>query len=267
MSKFCSECGARLKVGAKFCSECGHRVEAEVAKDSPPLEPMPYEKPKTLQEIYAEKKAAAARTPAPSSVAEIFANAKTQAPVPSPVVQNTPPVSKSYSSVQEMYANARTQSASQNYNQSSGGWLYETFLRRDGRLNRLRFFKRILLADCIGFIAAVVVGIILDFNPDNTYHLGILCAVFISLDTWLDYGLIVRRSHDISKNSPWYKHVKDDDEFLAKVNVGLHVLQFLFVISIPAASGIIFNIIIYALFWTKGEVGANEYGADPLEMR
>lgn len=267
MSKFCSECGARLKVGAKFCSECGHRVEAEVAQDSPPLEPMPYEKPKTVQEIYAEKKAAAARTPAPSSVEEIFAKAKTQTPAAPPVVQSTPPAAKSYSSVQEMYASARTQSASQNYNQSSGGWLYETFLRRDGRLNRLRFFKRILLVDCIDIIAGMIVVMIFNFNLDNTYHAGIVFAVFISLDTWLVYGLIVRRSHDMSKNSPLYKYVKNDDEFLAKVNVGLHVLQFLVVISRPTASATTFNIIIYALFWAKGEVGANEYGPDPLERR
>lgn len=256
MSKFCSECGARLKVGAKFCSACGHKVVTEVAQDSPPPAPMPYEKPKTIQEIFAEKKAAAQSQPS--------------SPAPMPY--------ESHKTLQEIYAEkkaaAQSQpSYSQDYSpaiQSSGGWWYETFLRRDGRLNRLRFFKRGTLSTLISATVALIIVIILNLDLENNpYHIGILSAIFISLETWLDYGLIVRRSHDLSKNSPWYKYVKDEDEFLAKVQVGLRVLQFLVVIFVPRSSGaaFIFNFPFYMLCGAKGEVGANEYGPDPLERR
>lgn len=49
---FCSNCGAKLRVGAKFRGSCGQKIQSTEEK----LPPMPYEKSKSMPEVYAEKK-------------------------------------------------------------------------------------------------------------------------------------------------------------------------------------------------------------------
>ncbi len=271
MSKFCSECGARLKVGAKFCSACGHKVVTELAQDSPP--------PKSIQEIYAEKKAA--NTPPapmpyekPKTVQEIFAERK---------AANTPPAPMPYEkskTVQEIYAERKAattppQNYNQNYqNQTYGGWWYETFLRKDGRLNRLRFFKRTILSSCIGLVPYIIIFIVLNLNPENINHTAMLGILYTAFVAYLDYGLIVRRSHDLSRDVYWYKYIKDDEEFLAKVNTGMQALRILALFyematytNLPYQIYFICDIVVYGLWFAKGEVGTNEFGTDPLERR
>ena len=249
MSKFCSECGAPLKMGAKFCSECGHKVVTTLAQDSTPKKslqeiyaerkaaetstppPMPYDKPKTIQEIfaqrkaatqnYAQRKAAETSTPPPmpydkpKTIQEIFAQRKAaETSTPPPMPYDKP------KTMQEIFAErkAATQNTvPPNYNQSyqkseSGSWWYETFLRKDGRLNRLRFFKRTMLSSVIGLIGFIIIYVVLDLNPDNLQHTTILGIVYTAFVTYLDYGLIVRRSHDLSREVYWYKYIKDEIE-------------------------------------------------------
>ena len=87
---FCSNCGAKLRVGAKFCGSCGQKIQSEEKQ----LPPMPYEKPKSAVEVYVEKKAATQAQTKPTSIQAIFSNAKAnttdtaaQKPVPKSMAQ------------------------------------------------------------------------------------------------------------------------------------------------------------------------------------
>lgn len=140
--------------------------------------------------------------------------------------------------------------------------LYENFFRRDGRLNRWRYFKRtILIAVIEMLIAAVIFGM-------NMNALGQLSApgetafkLLLAVGQIPFVCLMIRRLHDCGR-----------DEKLAYVSLALEA--FVIVVtdyktfSEPSmlenvATALAGVIGLYALF-CPGTKGDNQYGEDPL---
>ncbi|MBR2519581.1 MAG: DUF805 domain-containing protein [Selenomonadaceae bacterium] len=150
-----------------------------------------------------------------------------------------------------------TPSAPESYNdlryQKDNG-LYEMFLTWHKRLNRMRYFKRLL---ALGITATVLLMIIVattsnTLSPDAAIVSGSINSDEFALSTggsllfmlvffasWVShYMLMIRRLHDLNKTG-W-----------------LALLVLVPVVNVFFA--------LYLLF-APGSVGANDYGADPLE--
>lgn len=146
------------------------------------------------------------------------------------------------------------------YQQDNG--IMENFFRRDGRLNRWRYFKRFMI---LNFVAVTIslIGIFFLNDPksDDFTVSQIIYVEFITLVEMIpQFCIMSRRLHDM-----------DNDETIAILIVVLCIFSIvdnhLSILSnyITFALGIIqFLFTIYVLFG-KGTIGKNEYGADPLE--
>lgn len=293
---FCSNCGAKLRTGAKFCGRCGEKIQSEENK----LPPMPYEKPKSIEEIYAEKKSSvqvkpaspvklektlpnvqadAASSPtneiknsAPKTMAEIFAEAKREhktqtarenlirtytaakesAPSPpAPQIRNSSPPQSTYNPPHD---------STPHYKEDVT--IKEKFFSTEGRLNRMRYFKRWLMID---IILLILIGIV-SSNPKGDIMANlILIAAIIP-----EYCLNVRRIKDIGKDENFVNGIAGLEVVLTLAQIyclsdwdwsssKTSTQQFGFCVS-TIRSGI--------FIWlqsTAGTVGANKYGADPLE--
>lgn len=129
------------------------------------------------------------------------------------------------------------------------------FLKTDGRLNRLRYFKRQMLLLLIVLILVIFVGVACDNGYGYLTQRGERLESIIGLCYLLvSYFLDVRRLHDIGKDST-----------IAKVILGTGLLS-LFeslggladIAQLVSAVGSLY------LFFTPGTQGPNQYGADPL---
>ncbi|MBR1807455.1 MAG: DUF805 domain-containing protein [Selenomonadaceae bacterium] len=116
----------------------------------------------------------------------------------------------------------------------------EMFLTTNGRLNRLRYFKRALVIGVASTILAfAIVAATMTPSGDDISMLGyVLFAVMCLVTAVPHFMLMIRRLHDLDKD-------------------GLFVLLML----IPAVNSIF---ALYLLF-APGTRGANKYGADPIE--
>lgn len=116
----------------------------------------------------------------------------------------------------------------------------EMFFTAKGRLNRLRYFKRSTLLFFLEIVLAIIIGITFweplreDISPLGYVALLIIIIAFAPSQ----YLLMIRRLHDLNKTG-WFC-----------------LLMMIPAINAPFA--------IYLLF-APGTVGANQYGADPLE--
>lgn len=155
---------------------------------------------------------------------------------------------------------------------NSGRWLYETFLRRDGRLNRWRYFKRTILAGLIEVLAVAalvfVLAILFPNEPELTAKILLLPVTL--LNYYLTYGLIIRRCHDLRENSLLHSFISKDDTSIAKfIIIGsvisgiLEIFEFSEIMQnfIDITVGIVSIYLIFA----PGEIGTNKYGEDPLK--
>ena len=155
---------------------------------------------------------------------------------------------------------------------NSGSRLYETFLRREGRLNRWSYFKRTMLAVLIEglavFVAAIVLAIFIPNEIANHSDLiaTILFVLVIFLNYYLTYGLIIRRCHDLRENSLLHTSITRDDTSVAKFIIVGSAISCIF--EIFGMNGIMHNLVdmtigivsIYLIF-APGEIGRNKYGA------
>ena len=109
-----------------------------------------------------------------------------------------------------------------------------------GRLNRLRYLKYMLLLALVAGLSTFVMSSMATFlTGDPNGSLVMLVTVFWAMVAGAgNIALMVRRIHDLGKS-------------------GLFVL-----VAFVPVIGVIFSI---ALFCIPGQVGWNEYGADPLE--
>ena len=158
-----------------------------------------------------------------------------------------------------------------NYNNPQSNQNFQTgdedfqslFLKREGRLNRLRYFKRSMAIMGIEFLAAFFVGMIFSDDIGNISTSGeIIISIVGILALIPGYCLDVRRLHDLDK-----------DEVLAYVNAALGAIFaiagtnfdldnmpfYLVALSLPS-----FAISVY-LFFFAGTVGPNKYGQDLLQ--
>ena len=140
----------------------------------------------------------------------------------------------------------------------------ENFFRRDGRLNRLRYFKRSMMIALVSMI--VVLGIILmDVNAlGHLSSFGNGLIKFFSAAVQIPiFCLMVRRLHDMNK-----------DETLAYVYIAMSLSTIIFqgndfLVTEPSQLENVITFVngilaLYILLW-PGTKGDNRYGADPLE--
>ena len=242
MNNFCGNCGEKLKEGAKFCPSCGQKVGGESS--------------------------------------EQISQSNVQTPPQSPNYDNNQQYQNQMNQTPN-YGNNQQYQTPMNQNPNYGnnrqfsnpnsieGQIYDLFLRHDGRLNRLRFFKRNLLASLVASIAYVILFMAINLVTDDdglsdTGATIVLCGLL----AYLNYGLIVRRCHDLSRNAMAYNIVQKDDQRLAQIFAAFQALKVLMVIASDAVFANIGldGIIILYLYFAAGEVGDNQYGPDPLAM-
>ena len=144
--------------------------------------------------------------------------------------------------------------------------LVENFLKRDGRLNRWRYFKRIMLLAFVEMIILIVISVasvnmIGELSPRGLVTMNVFFVIWqLPL-----YCLMTRRLHDIGR-----------DEKLAQVCFAINTALVIFFpqtnFSASAEQSPVELILmlvgsaigLYALF-CPGTKGTNQYGDDPLE--
>jgi uncharacterized membrane protein YhaH (DUF805 family) len=152
---------------------------------------------------------------------------------------------------------------------------YENFVKKDGRLNRLRYFKRTLVVGIVGIILYCIVAVLID-DIFRTKITEFILAIAAASTLPFQYSLNVRRLCDIGKKEflaecimymdaimyfmpaiffPWQPPYGDygfipPDEPLGYLFIGLSVISC--VLSL------------YLLF-APGTHGENQYGPDPLQ--
>lgn len=142
--------------------------------------------------------------------------------------------------------------------------IFENFFRRDGRLNRWRYFKRNIAVALLSIMILLVI-IILDVNAFG--HLSSfgnnVVKLFSAAAQIPLFCLMVRRLHDMNKT-----------ETLAYVAIGLGLVPIIFrdgdfLVTEPSNLENLFNTVsgfisLYIML-CPGTHGDNQYGADPLE--
>ena len=163
------------------------------------------------------------------------------------------------------------------------GKLKENFLKREGRINRLNFFKKFLIMFGVAFVIILAVlpldlfAEIISSSVLKTIHEIFIKAVSVLITIILPYGVIVRRSHDLPTDNLFAKFLANDDEFVARIMTGLMIAaqllgiinRFFKEISNPVLILAILFDIAYLVFWLylvfkKGATGANQFGAEPV---
>ncbi len=117
--------------------------------------------------------------------------------------------------------------------------IFQTIFTTKGRINRGRFFKFYILVTLMGATATFVtscMATLLTGDPNGTL-VKMITITWAVLATAGACMLMVRRLHDLNKNGAF------------------------FLVSFIPVVGLIF--IVY-LFFAEGQVGWNQYGADPL---
>lgn len=140
--------------------------------------------------------------------------------------------------------------------------IQEMFLKTSGRLNRKRFFKRVMvlgfLQMSISFILGTLSLVVYGYMPESVeIFYGIIALLFMIPG----YCLIVRRLHDTNK----------DNKIAIAITVGVILLPILIDPNnmdnalVLAIVGFIFlGICAYILYYQDGTHGENKYGPDPL---
>ncbi len=139
--------------------------------------------------------------------------------------------------------------------------LYETFLSMEGRLNRLRYFKRLLVVGIAQMALVVFIAILFAdmFGNISTFGSILMNIIFVA-GTAITYTLDVRRLHDMDKS-----------DLLAKVSAV--AMLYIGLADIDMFNVTIFDCVVYFaltviglyLMFNPGTRGENQYGSDPLE--
>lgn len=273
---FCTNCGAKLRIGAKFCGSCGEKIPLAEEK----LPPMPYQK-SNIMEVYAEKKAKAKAQAQdkPTSIQQMFLNAKSNA---------TDTVTRKPKSMAEIYAEAKTnaqvapkqsQSQQSTYIPAQDSLSYykedvtiqEKFFSTEGRLNRMRYFKRWLAVDLVALVLCGIVTLACSTPWGYLTHTGDIMVNLISIAMIIpNYFLNVRRIKDIGKEENIVTGVATLEVLLTLVQIYcLSDWDWSSSKTSTQQFGMSASMIRLGIFvWlqkTAGTVGLNKYGADPLE--
>ena len=140
----------------------------------------------------------------------------------------------------------------------------ENFLRRDGRLNRWRYFKRNLV---IGFASTIIITVValMDVNALGMLSSfgNVLIKMIYAAAQVPVFCLMIRRLHDMDK-----------PETIAYVYVALNLVELIslgndFLVTEPSmyenANNLVVGIIALYVLFCPGIKGDNQYGSDPLE--
>lgn len=135
--------------------------------------------------------------------------------------------------------------------------ILEIFFKREGRLNRLRYFKRNLVIGLASAVIMFVISLIFGDDVGNLTTTGnIIFFIVMMLMLVPSYCLAVRRLHDM-----------DRDELLAKLYIGgsaaSYFLSFVLKQDFMPLSVVLVIVAFYILL-VPGTSGTNKYGADPL---
>lgn len=141
--------------------------------------------------------------------------------------------------------------------------LQEKFFTTTGRIDRLTFFKRLMMLIGAGFLLTFISAIITipieyslgiqDSMLSNIAMCGVMLATFFP-----EYCLTTKRLHDIGQ-----------DETLAKIFIGIGILELGLTFAavgttiylIAEALSVVSLIFTIYLLFKKGDNNANEYGA------
>ena len=144
--------------------------------------------------------------------------------------------------------------------------IVENFFKRDGRLNRWRYFKRFLVLTLVQMIVLIVIFVTMSNMIGELTTRGIVVTNFFYVIWQIPlYCLMVRRLHDIGR-----------DEKLAQIcfaiNLALVILSPEKNINATVDPSPVELIILLAagfiglyIMFCPGTKGANQYGEDPLE--
>ena len=142
-------------------------------------------------------------------------------------------------------------------------YFQKNFLTAEGRLNRWKYFKLLLILSLIELVAVVILFMIFSDEFWNLTSVGETLTNIIAVAALLPtYFLDVRRLHDFNQ-----------DDTLAKISAALTFYTTIFIdfenlIFMSALDRVVgvatFVLAMYILF-KPGTRGENQYGADPLE--
>lgn len=225
MARFCPQCGASVTEGGKFCSSCGAKLE------------------ESSQPEQAQSQVNLSKQDAPS--AEQNNSVQNSAPEQDNFAQNPPP--------------------NQNEIFVDDVGVEAMFLKRTGRLNRLRFIQRILALGVAEFIGIFIIAALFTNDYGMISNFGNLLMTFLVIAGLVpEYCLMVRRLYDLNQN-----------DMLAKVSVGLSVFVLIYSLTknpfeqfetsdVEVIIGLAqFAFLVY-LSSAPGVRGRNQYGPDPL---
>ena len=216
-----------------FCPNCGAKLRANakfcgscgekiVSLQTENISPMPYEVK-------------------PQSVQDIFANAKSNS--------YNPPSQPNYNfSQDEVYREDAT--------------IMKMFFSTDGRLNRLRYFKRGLVIVIVEvFLISLVIG---DGALSRKTDIAMLLYAVVVLPAWVSsYCLNVRRLKDIGKIFDSELSESSIQLMAGSLFIVNFISMFLSGHTLIVTYSIIFVCSLYILF-KPGVVGSNKFGSDPL---
>ena len=140
--------------------------------------------------------------------------------------------------------------------------IVQTFLKGTSRLNRLRYFKRMLV---IGLVNYILIQVILNsINPLTLIayleYIPIIQIILMSPTIIIGYNLVLRRSHDIGHGDGL------DKCYVAIPIIGCitSLLDFMLYATISIGLGLISIVMGLYLLFNRGEKGPNKYGPNPL---
>lgn len=143
---------------------------------------------------------------------------------------------------------------------------FDMFFKKDGRLNRWRYFKRMLLIYVIRLIIVMALFIVISDDFGNTTTAEDVFITIVSLSFLIpEYFLTVRRFQDLGvKDLSWaYWLVGVDALFIVFGNSMLNTNSTIKEFKSYFILIVYFCMFLYLLF-KKGTTGNNQYGADPL---
>ena len=244
MVNSCENCGSPLANNNKFCPGCG----APVKQPEPDI-PVAASATTPVNEVTLASAAAAATAAAAAATGKMqdaFIAAQSQEPGQSTQQQDDPQSPKDSSfEQQEQDAPFANRMPMDNPVQGEAGSKYEPdtnlismFLRYDNRLNRKRYFMRLLVLWVIKI--AIVITLAILYNTYKNTAFIFLGAIIVIAAFIVNLLLKIRRLHDLNHSGLW-----------------------ILVVFAPVAHFLFF---VFLLFW-KGTEGPNQYGPDPLEVQ
>ncbi|MBR4907647.1 MAG: DUF805 domain-containing protein [Acidaminococcaceae bacterium] len=256
MANFCENCGSPLQNDNKLCPSCGAPVkhpEQDIPAAASAATPV---NEGTLASAAAAGTAAAAVATGKMQDAFVAAQPQQEPVRPTieqpkepgqPTQQQDSPQSPKESSFEQQEQNVpfTNRMPMENRVQGEAGSKYEPdtnlismFLRYDNRLNRKRYFMRLLVLWVIKI--AIVITMAILYNTYKNTAFIFLGAIIVIAAFIVNLLLKIRRLHDLNRSGWW-----------------------ILVVFAPVAHFLFF---VFLLFW-KGTEGPNQYGPDPLEVQ